>query len=77
MNASWSFPFESVAWDSEEDSTGASTTRRSVVLFGHPCLVSLSLDRAWMQSSLGLGFLTRDCDMMERGAGFGPGKLKR
>ena len=49
---------ESIAWDSEEAEFG---------LFGYPCLVSLSLDRAWMQISLGLGFLTRDCDIRERG----------
>lgn len=58
MNASWSFLLEFVAWDSEEAEFG---------LFGYPCLVSLSLDRAWIQSSLGLGFLTRDCGMRERG----------
>lgn len=77
VNGSWSFLFESVAWDSEEDSHRGQYNSRSVVLFGYyPCLVSLSLDRAWTPSSLGLGFVTRACDLVERGAALGPGQLR-
>ena len=60
-------PFESVTQDWKSDSTEARVRRPTRQFFSdYPCLVSLSLYRAWKQGSLSLGLLTRDRETDQR-----------